>query len=190
MDIVLIFVVTANVISFCLALLIFRVKANATFQHNLLWVSKNLVYKQVISRRQFIGPWSWLQVTVHLAAIALNAVGIVVEVHSLEQANLRAAYLALGRVAPLTLSGNLSLLTDMLCLPLTAIHQLHYSFAFISIIDITCHVFMVLIAKSFSLNLQQWMCDRFLSLGPYFLAHMYFVYMTALFIVQRHYVDL
>ena len=117
---------------------------------------EHLRYRQLIDRHQHVGPWSYFDLAVHVLFVFINAFCTFPFFRSsLTSAGLRAARLSLINIIPVLAGLNMSILADLLAMPMSLNRQLHRSAAMMSIVLVLFHVAVELFRKDISFPLHE-----------------------------------
>lgn len=124
-------------------------------------ISKHLIYRYVLHRHRFLGPWSRADVLLQLIYVAGNMICIIpglshtnVQVSTFSQAGLRAGSLSIVNLIPLFASPHLALLADLLGLNLNTARHIHRSTGLMAVFLAVFHVITAVASQpSFSLGL-------------------------------------
>ena len=119
-------------------------------------MSKYLIYRNVLYRHRFLGPWSRAGVLVQLIYIAGNICCLKFWNTTISQAGLRAGTLAVINLMPVFAGPHLSTLADLLGVSLSMFRQIHRSAGVTAVALAIFHVLVMVTSQpSFSLDLPQ-----------------------------------
>lgn len=122
-----------------------------------LWLSKTLIYPQILRRHSSLGPWTPAGLIVHTAYVAINIYCLEFWKLTATKVSFRAAYLALINMMPLFLGAHHGFLADMLGVSLKTFRKVHRSAGMMSFALVLCHV-LILVARgirTFSLSVSE-----------------------------------
>lgn len=106
-------------------------------------VSKYLVYPYLLNRHRWFGPWTWADIIKCLVYGASNCVVILYNVHTYEEATVRAGRLALVNMTVLFMAPHLSILADILGIPLEVCQWVHRAAGWMTCTLATTHVLTI-----------------------------------------------
>ncbi|KUL81468.1 hypothetical protein ZTR_10368 [Talaromyces verruculosus] len=106
-------------------------------------VSKYLVYPYMLNRHRWFGPWTWAGIIKCLVYGASNCVVVLYNVHTYEEASIRAGRLALVNMTVLFMVPHLSVLADILGIPLEACQWIHRAAGWMTCALVTTHVLTI-----------------------------------------------
>lgn len=148
MEITQIYAIAIGGIPFVLIILNVRQKVKSFIRFVSLQTSRYLTYPKLLHRHQHLGPWSPANILLHVFYIAVNAFCIGFEASDIKSAGLRAANLSLINMIPLMAGHHLSVLADILGIPLHAYRQIHRAGGMMSLVLLISHVLVVLVTKT------------------------------------------
>ncbi|QGA15970.1 hypothetical protein EYB26_003637 [Talaromyces marneffei] len=106
-------------------------------------VSKYLVYPYLLNRHRWFGPWTWAGIIKCLVYGASNCVVILYNVHTYEEASIRAGRLALVNMTVLFMAPQLSVIADILGISLEACQWIHRAAGWMTCALVTTHVLTI-----------------------------------------------
>jgi len=117
-------------------------------------ISKHLIYRYVLRRHRFLGPWSRADALVQLIYIAGNVFCFSFRASTILQAGLRAGTLSVINLIPLFAGPHLNTLADLLGVSLNMFRQIHRSAGIMAALLTIFHVLVAVASQtSFALDL-------------------------------------
>lgn len=106
-------------------------------------MSKYLVYPYILNRHRWFGPWTCAGIIQCLVYGAVNCVVILYNVHTYDEASVRAGRLALVNMTVLFMAPHLSVLADILGISLEACQWIHRAAGWMTCALVTTHVLTI-----------------------------------------------
>lgn len=110
--------------------------------------SRYLIYRYLIGRHRFLGPWTFADVIIQLVYIGVNSFCLGFRFPSIATAGIRAGNLSLINLIPLFLGPHLSFLADLLGVSLRTFRHIHCSVGLISLGLVLFHSLVIFTSRT------------------------------------------
>lgn len=124
-------------------------------------VSRYLIFRYLIGRHRFLGPWTFADVIIQLIYISINSFCLGFRVPSIAAAGIRAGNLSLLTLIPLFLGPHLSFLADAIGVSLSTFRHIHHSAGLMSLGLVLFHTLIIFTSQTaFALRgNEKYLCD-------------------------------